>query len=166
METMRDVIKKFKIVVIIALSIFGSCATKQQRQFNRMKKQPSYLPIPDDKNQEQLFSNNCSAYTFNYTNKFPEEKDSVTVYGKVKVCSTGKIPEYSTLYFYNQDTILVKKITIDKSGKYQVKLRKGIYTSIDVESLGATISVPPTHLGLYGSSMNIDLKLLRVYVLY
>ncbi|MEI5985330.1 hypothetical protein VJ786_10500 [Sphingobacterium sp. PU5-4] len=163
---MKVVINKLKIVVISSLFIFGSCASKQQHELNKMKKESSYFPTPKNKNQEELYKNNCSAYTFNYTNKFPEEKDSVTVYGKVTVCSTGKIPEYSTLYIYNQDKILVKKMTVDKSGKYQIKLKKGLYGSIEVESEGANIFVPESYLGLNGSSLNIDLKLLRVYVLY
>ena len=165
-ETMQDVINKFKIVVITTLFIFGSCVSKQQRMLNRMKKDSSYFPTIDYKSQEKLWKNNCSGYTFNYTDKFPEEKDTVTVYGKVKVCSTGKTPYSTTISFFNRDGTMVKKINVDRSGKYEVRLKKGIYSSIEATAEGSLIFVPPSYLGEVGSSLNLDLKLLRVYVLY
>jgi len=162
---MQSVIIKSVIVVLATLFFMTSCASKEQRALGRIKRM-KHLDRDYDKEQEKLWSNNCSGYTFNYTDKFPNEKDSVTVYGKIRVCSTGKTPSSTTISFYNRDGSLEKKIKADRSGIYQVKLKAGYYDRIEAVSLGAEIFVPHVYLGLVGSSMNIDLKLLRIYVLY
>ncbi len=162
---MLNVINKISLGIITTLFLLSSCATKEQRVKNRMAKMlVSEDPIVKD--QENVWKNNCSGYTFNYTDKFPEEMDTVTVYGKVRICSTGKTPYKTTISFFDKNGTLAKKIEVDKSGKYQVRLKEGHYDRIVAVAFGASIIIPSISLGEVGSSMNIDLKLLRQYILF
>jgi len=158
---MQGVLIKSMIIAIIAMFFMVGCASKEQRFFRQFKKN---VTKPDNE-QEKLWSDNCSGYTFNYTDKFPGETDSVTVYGKIYVCSTGKIPSETILSFYNEKDSLEKQIKVDRTGKYQVRLKAGAYERIEAISWGAKILIPQVYLGEVGSSMNIDLKLLRIYLL-
>ncbi|TQM50449.1 hypothetical protein BDE36_2195 [Arcticibacter tournemirensis] len=116
--------------------------------------------------QSRIWSDNCSGYTFNYTDKFNNEddcrNDSVTIYGKVRYCSMHKKLPGSTICFLEGDSLKFST-RADKRGYYEIKIKRGVYSIIAEGSRGSLL-IPRVLLGQMGCSMNIDMKLLRHYV--
>ncbi|MGX5691456.1 carboxypeptidase-like regulatory domain-containing protein [Arcticibacter tournemirensis] len=121
-----------------------------------------------EEEQSDVWFNNCAGYTLNYTNKVSEERDSITIYGIVKFCSSNKAIQGAEISFYgNSDSVMFHTKT-DAKGYYEIKVSRGYYCRIQADSWGGGLTIPDVDLGVVGDAggaMNIDIKLLRRYLL-
>ncbi len=122
----------------------------------------------DTDDQSDVWYNNCAGYTLNYTNKVNEERDSVTIYGKVRFCSSNKVIHEAEISFYGTNDSVKFRTKTDDKGYYEIKVTKGHYRRIRVDCSRGGLTIPEVNLGMVGDAggaMNIDMRLLRQYML-
>ncbi|GEM_PF-6352583 len=75
--------------------------------------------------QSGVWYNNCAGYTLNYTNKVNEERDSVTIYGRVSDCSSNKAIQEAEISFYGINDSVKFRTKTDNKGYYEIKVTIG-----------------------------------------
>lgn len=147
----------FPIILLVVLVnlLISSCSTIKTNQEKE-----------DD--QSDVWYNNCAGYTLNYTNKVNEERDSVTIYGRVSDCSSNKAIHEAEICFYGINDSVKFRTKTDNKGYYEIKVTIGHYRRIQADYSRGSLTIPEVDLGTVGDAggaMNIDMRLLRQYLL-
>src|SRR5690606_703279 len=147
-----------KILVVSLLFIFF-----QIYSCTLMKKSDKRYTAQNE--EEKILRDNCGSYTFNYTKKFEKDDSDVTIYGKTSFCSTGISAPKTKISFFGENDSLLYETRTDQNGNYILPIKAGLYTikakSPLVGFSTGSLTIPDVHLGLYGNSMQIDIKLVR-----
>ncbi|RXF68124.1 carboxypeptidase-like regulatory domain-containing protein [Arcticibacter tournemirensis] len=154
-KTINKHIIAFILLSVLVILLISSCSTAK-----------TYQELEDER-QAKVLKNNCAGYTLNYTDKVSEERDSVTIYGKVRYCSTKEIPPKTKISFYGTNDSLKYQTETNEKGYYEIKVTNGPYSRIQADCYGASLVIPSVNLGTVGDAggaMNIDMKLLRHFM--